>query len=53
VVVLKYHESESLKDATSFIVAVTNPVQDVVDFIQEYRAKYGNNHPTFYQVWDY
>jgi len=29
--------------------AITNPVQDVVEFIAEYEAAFGQDHPTFYQ----
>ncbi|ODN02705.1 FAS-associated factor 2-B [Orchesella cincta] len=30
-------------------MAITNPVQDVVDFIANYETKYGPEHPVFYQ----
>jgi len=36
-----------------FISAITNPVQDVVEFIADYEAKYGTEHPVFYQVTKY
>jgi len=32
------------------ILAITDPVQDVVNFITKYEATYGSIHPPFYQV---
>ncbi|OXA42616.1 FAS-associated factor 2 [Folsomia candida] len=29
--------------------AITNPVQDIVEFLTEYEAKFGTEHPNFYQ----
>lgn len=28
---------------------ITNPIQDVLDFIKTYEEKYSNTHPVFYQ----
>lgn len=31
------------------ILVVTNPLQDVLDFIKSYEEKYSDTHPVFYQ----
>ena len=41
--------SNKHSDETNIILVVTDPVGDVVRFVEYFNETYGRNHPTFYQ----
>lgn len=41
--------SRTLVDTPTLDAVVTDPLADVMNFIESYETRYGSNHPVFYQ----